>query len=61
MTLTHNPSSGLIKQDGAVIGVITRSGNKFVFDQYTFKRVPQLSATSIKLLLPKIKKALTEQ
>jgi len=59
MKLTHNPKTGVIKKDGAVVGVITKTGNKFVFDHYTFKKGPKLNATTVEALLPKIKKELS--
>lgn len=58
MNLTYNPASGLIKRDGAVVGIVTQTKSGFTFDQYTSNKVPQLTALSVKKLLPKIKKAL---
>ena len=60
MILTHNPKSGVIKRDGAVVGVITKAGRSFVFDHYTFKKGKQLSAATVAALLPKIRKQLDE-
>jgi len=60
MKLTHNPSSGVIKRDGAVVGVIKSDKRRFIFVLYAFDKI-ECNAPTIEKLLPKIKKLMEEE
>lgn len=56
--LAYSPSSGHVKLNGAVVGIIEKKGNRVVFIEYKFKSVISCSAARLELLLPKIREKL---
>lgn len=60
MKLTHNPASGHIKQDGAVVGIVKQIKRDYVFSYYKFDTI-ECSAKTLEKLLPKVRKLLEKR
>ncbi len=61
MSLTYSRSSGAIKRDGAVVGVVKEIDGRYVFKEARFNRPITCEAATVEELLPKIKKELTKR
>jgi hypothetical protein len=59
-SLTYSPSTGHVKLDGAVVGIISKKGRDHVFIRYEFASVVSCKASRLDLLLPKIRKVLID-
>jgi vacuolar-type H+-ATPase subunit E/Vma4 len=56
--LTYSRSTGHIKVDGAVVGIVKKNRAGYSFIDYKFKTVIKCRAKTLEELLPKIREAL---